>query len=176
MNGDMGGMNECEEARARRDALVTDLASHMRNHGRMAFLCEGYSAACFYGSLLFAAIAFVSGFVKTVQVPPELISVSAAIASGLTILARRARFRDKADWHYSIRDTAEQISNELRFELPFPITRDSVAQRSEAWRARRAKLGLVMQAIHGAEGEIPATIECAAAERDRPPSGASSRT
>ena len=76
------------------------------------------------------------------------ISLFAAISTGATILAREAKYRARSDWHYSVRDTANQLVTRLNYEIPIPITRDNVAAISEEWRRRRSELGDRMAAIH----------------------------
>ena len=103
------------EITSRKSNLFSKLEQAEKKHNRKANIYEILSAASFYLSLSFGGLAVLSGLIKSFNVPPEIISVFAAISSGLTVLPRQALFILKADWHYSARDTANNLLWKLQF-------------------------------------------------------------
>jgi hypothetical protein len=140
---------EGEEVKKRKSELVLLLHGEARKHNRQAYFHEGMGFATFYISMLFGGLAVVGGFIKSISIPPELISVCAAIGTGAALLSREAKYRIHANWNYAVRDTAEQLVTRLRFETPLPASREDVAALSEEWRRRRAELGIEMSIILG---------------------------
>jgi hypothetical protein len=137
------------DVETRRRRLIEELEAEARRHDRTAHTNEFLVSAFFYISLFFGGLAVVCGLIKSISIPTELISLFAAIGTGATFLAKEAKYRARADWHYSVRDTAKQLIARLNYEMPIPVTRDDVAAISEEWRRRRAELGDKMAAIHG---------------------------
>jgi hypothetical protein len=102
--------------------------------------------------MLFGALAVGAGLIKSVSIPTELISLLAALGSGLTFFSREAKLRSKANWFYLVRDTALKLALRLDYEMPIPITREDVAAISAEWRRQREELGGRMADIIG-QGE-----------------------
>jgi hypothetical protein len=124
------------------------LSREIEENNRQARLHDFATNALFYASMLFGALAVGAGLVKSISIPTELISLFAALGTGFTFSSREAKFRAKADWFYSVRDTASQLALRLDHEMPIPITRENVAAISSEWRQRREELGNRMLAIN----------------------------
>jgi hypothetical protein len=138
-----------KEVEKRKSELEQLLYGEARKYNRQAIFHEAMGFATFYISMLFGGLAVVGGFIKSISIPPELISVCAAIGTGAALLSREAKYRIHANWNYAVRDTAEQLATRLKFEAPHPASRESVAAISEEWRRRRAELGTEMSIILG---------------------------
>ena len=142
---------EMDDVSQRHSALIALLKREAELHGRTADRYELASSLSFYAAMLFGGLAVVLGLIKIVPVPSELISICAAIGTGSTLWAREAKLRARADWFYTVRDTAQHLSNRLQFELPIPVTPDDIAAVSAEWRTTRGKLGERMSTINNPE-------------------------
>jgi hypothetical protein len=142
-------MNDAaEEVDGRKQTLIKEILGEASKHHRAAILNEWLLSGSFYFSLLFGGLAVLFGFVKSAYILPEYISVCAAIGTGLSFLSKEAKYRAKADWNFWVRDTASQLVQKLRYEMPIPTTRGDVAAISEEWRRKRSELGIRMSEIN----------------------------
>ena len=141
---------ETEEVESRKNTLINELTREASIHESTARVNEWLLSGSFYGSLIFGGIAVLLGFIHSAYIHPEYISICAAIGTGLTFLSREAKYRATADWNYWVRDTARQLVQRLRYEMPIPTTKDNVAAISEEWRRKRTEQGVIMAEIHKA--------------------------
>jgi len=135
-----------DDIETRKANLIEFLRKESVAYGRAAQWNEFFVQVLFYGSLLFGALAVVSGLIKSVNISTEVISLFAGLGTGATALARTANYRAHADWNYAVRDIAKGLMTKLEFEVAHP--QDSISAISEEWRKRREQLGNEMYAIN----------------------------
>jgi hypothetical protein len=145
---------ELADVENRKNRLITELEGEARKHEKGASRNQFMVSASFYASLLFGGLAVAAGLIKSIPIPSEVISLFAALGTGATFLSREAKYRAIADWHYAVRDTANQLIARLNYEMPFPVTRENVASISKEWRQKREELGGKMAAINGNPTQI----------------------
>ncbi len=125
---------------SRKTEFIEELEKIASKHAKHSHINETLVQSLFYGSLIFGGLAVVSGLIKIITVPPEIISLFAGLATGATTLAKTANYRAVADWNFAVRDTAYQFIEKLKYEIPMPVTQEGITAISEEWRRRRTQL------------------------------------
>jgi hypothetical protein len=138
-----------DELTKRKESFRALLENEDKVCSRGARRSEIYLKGCFVLSMIFGGLTVGAGILSSASmpIPAWLISVFAAIGTGATVVAREGQFRAKANWFYSVRDTAKDIIWKLDYELPDPATLEDVGKLSADWRRRRIECGMRMEAI-----------------------------
>lgn len=139
---------EQTEAERRRHKLDEELEAERSTSHTAASSIEGRISKLFWLQLTAGGAASLIGLTRFEWVQPWIVSVIAGIATACVVVVRETKWRAKADWHYARRDIAAGLLNRLRYEMPDPITKDSVAAISKDFRQQRDMLGLRMKTIN----------------------------
>jgi hypothetical protein len=142
-----------EEVNRRREALEKDLEKERITADRNARWLEACISVLFWIQMIAGGIASLLGLTRLDWVAPWMVSVIAAVATASAIVVRQAKWREKANWWYALRDSVRALLYRLRYEMPEQITLDNVAAISREFREQRGKLGDRMAAIHAGPPE-----------------------
>jgi hypothetical protein len=110
----------------RKSDLLKELDSEHETAYRKAQSLEYRVDICWWGSLLFAGLASVTGFFA--GVPAWLISLFASIATGLVVVRRKAGWREKSNAYYALRDKMAELISRLKYQTPDRPSDDLIAR------------------------------------------------
>jgi hypothetical protein len=142
-----------EEVNRRREALEKALEKERITSDRNAFWLELCISILFWIQMIAGGIASLLGLTQFAWVTPWMVSVIAAVATASAIVVRQAKWREKANWWYALRDGVSALLYRLRYEMPEQIILDNVAAISREFREQREKLSDRMAAIHAGPPE-----------------------
>jgi hypothetical protein len=130
-----------------RKDLENELQSYSNKRGEQARNYEFWIAFLFWLQMAAAGAAFVLGLLPSESIRAWMVSLVAGVAAGCEFVVRGRKLRERANWFFACRDTADDLLSRLRHEMPHPITWENVAGISKEFRERRKALGEKTESI-----------------------------
>lgn len=119
----------------------------------VAYKLDRRLTQCWWLTLGCAGVASALGFIAEIpslreKIDPWMVSAFSLIAGSVAIVRQKSSWRIKSNLFYRHRDDIDDLLSKLRYELPKPISSDSIAQIAREYRQKKLEWGEKMRTLN----------------------------
>lgn len=144
-------MEQTGEVDRRIVELGRDLETMIGHYQRLARLNYLTAFGLRFAIVISSIVAGIGGLALD---QPKLFAIVAFLPAALATFTTNLKFQDRANWHYRKKDSLNGLRNSLRFQLPDPPTRESVADIAEALTALNKGMSEEWESLFGLETQV----------------------
>lgn len=118
------------EIEMRRQRMADDLDKAI---ARLTRAARRAYYATFTLAIVGIGASILAGILSFVKADAVVVGILALIPAMTAILLGRLKLQERASWFYGKREALYTLYNNLHFELPDPVTAESLAEISRTW-------------------------------------------